>query len=159
MDSLNNLKIDDNQPIPQSSAPAPTPSSSHPPPKHEQLLGKLSGALGGPHPQNLPTQAPPPPPPVPESKHEQLLNTLSSALGNKPVATPPPPPRPEGLLGMLSEVIAPTSPPKKEEAKADSLDEALDWVQRHIFHQGAQHNESAFEQAKDEKIAETIRHE
>ncbi|TFK65343.1 hypothetical protein BDN72DRAFT_773479, partial [Pluteus cervinus] len=45
------------------------------------------------------------------------------------------------------------------EAKEDGLDKAIDFVQEHILRQGPQRNESAFEQAKDEKIAQTIRHE
>ncbi|EAU82806.1 hypothetical protein CC1G_11323 [Coprinopsis cinerea okayama7 len=42
--------------------------------------------------------------------------------------------------------------PKKE----DHLDKAIDLVQEHIFKQGSQKNESAAEQAKDEKIKKGI---
>jgi hypothetical protein len=35
---------------------------------------------------------------------------------------------------------------------------AVDYVQEHILHQGTQKNESALEQAKDAKVADTIRH-
>lgn len=35
----------------------------------------------------------------------------------------------------------------------------VDWVQEHVLGKGDQHNESAFEQAKDEQISDAIRHE
>jgi hypothetical protein len=33
----------------------------------------------------------------------------------------------------------------------------VDWVQENVFKQGQQTNESAFEQAKDERISDAIR--
>ncbi|KAG8817302.1 hypothetical protein FRC17_011290 [Serendipita sp. 399] len=46
----------------------------------------------------------------------------------------------------------------KAEAKEDHLDKGIDFVQEHILHKGDQKHESAFEQAKDRQIADTIRH-
>ncbi|TRM70224.1 hypothetical protein BD626DRAFT_563886 [Schizophyllum amplum] len=43
------------------------------------------------------------------------------------------------------------------EKKEDGLDKGVDWVQEHVFKQGAQTNESAFEQAKDEQMSDAIR--
>ncbi|KAH8829614.1 hypothetical protein DL96DRAFT_1708736 [Flagelloscypha sp. PMI_526] len=43
------------------------------------------------------------------------------------------------------------------EQKEDGLDKAVDYVQEHFLHQGAQNNESAVEQAKDEQISDAIR--
>lgn len=43
------------------------------------------------------------------------------------------------------------------ERKEDGLDKGVDWVQEHVFKQGPQTNESALEQAKDERISDTIR--
>ncbi|KAK5662613.1 hypothetical protein OQA88_8527 [Cercophora sp. LCS_1] len=46
---------------------------------------------------------------------------------------------------------------KQGEKNEDALDKGVDWVQENVFKQGPQNNESAFEQAKDEKISDTIR--
>ncbi|KAL2015275.1 hypothetical protein VTK56DRAFT_5916 [Thermocarpiscus australiensis] len=46
---------------------------------------------------------------------------------------------------------------KQSEQKEDALDKGVDWTQENVFKQGPQNNESAFEQAKDEKISDTIR--
>lgn len=46
---------------------------------------------------------------------------------------------------------------RKGEAKEDSLDKAIDFVQEKVFKQGPQDNESAAEQAKDSAIADFIR--
>ncbi|KAI4520616.1 hypothetical protein K523DRAFT_251751, partial [Schizophyllum commune Tattone D] len=45
----------------------------------------------------------------------------------------------------------------KGEQKEDGLDKAVDFVQEHVLKQGDQKNESAWEQAKDEQISDTIR--
>jgi len=45
----------------------------------------------------------------------------------------------------------------QSERKEDGLDKGVDWVQENVFKQGSQTNESALEQAKDEKISDTIR--
>ncbi|KAF8172088.1 hypothetical protein BJ912DRAFT_1047345 [Pholiota molesta] len=45
----------------------------------------------------------------------------------------------------------------KGEANEDTLDKAIDLFQEHVLKQGPQNNESAIEQAKDEKIASTIK--
>ncbi len=37
------------------------------------------------------------------------------------------------------------------------MGEGVDWVQEHVLGQGAQDNESAIEQAKDEQISDYIR--
>ncbi|KAF8155429.1 hypothetical protein B0H34DRAFT_713234 [Crassisporium funariophilum] len=41
--------------------------------------------------------------------------------------------------------------------KSDPLDKAIDMVQEHVLKQGSQKNESAAEQAKDQKLASGIR--
>ncbi|KAK0636616.1 hypothetical protein B0T17DRAFT_482566 [Bombardia bombarda] len=46
---------------------------------------------------------------------------------------------------------------KESEKNEDILDKGVDWVQENILKQGAQDNESAVEQAKDEKISDFIR--
>ncbi|PGH14277.1 hypothetical protein AJ79_03099 [Helicocarpus griseus UAMH5409] len=46
---------------------------------------------------------------------------------------------------------------KESEKKEDMLDKGIDFVQEHVLGKGPQNNESAFEQAKDEKIADFIR--
>ncbi|TEB21134.1 hypothetical protein FA13DRAFT_1643456 [Coprinellus micaceus] len=43
------------------------------------------------------------------------------------------------------------------ERKEDGLDKGVDFVQERFMGQGAQKNESAFEQAKDEQISDAIR--
>ncbi|EEH38254.1 hypothetical protein PAAG_01175 [Paracoccidioides lutzii Pb01] len=46
---------------------------------------------------------------------------------------------------------------KESEKNEDMLDKGIDFVQEHILGQGPQDNESALEQAKDEKISDFIR--
>ncbi|KAK7750272.1 hypothetical protein SLS62_007789 [Diatrype stigma] len=46
---------------------------------------------------------------------------------------------------------------KESEKDEDALDKGVDWVQEHVLGQGDQSNESAVEQAKDEKISDFIR--
>ncbi|KAF8425335.1 hypothetical protein EV426DRAFT_597203 [Tirmania nivea] len=46
---------------------------------------------------------------------------------------------------------------KSSEAKEDYLDKGVDAFQQHVLGQGPQDNESALEQAKDEKISDFIR--
>ncbi|EEH19429.2 hypothetical protein PABG_01748 [Paracoccidioides brasiliensis Pb03] len=46
---------------------------------------------------------------------------------------------------------------KESEKNEDMLDKGIDFVQEHILGQGPQNNESALEQAKDEKISDFIR--
>ncbi|KAK4213285.1 hypothetical protein QBC37DRAFT_400698 [Rhypophila decipiens] len=63
-----------------------------------------------------------------------------------------------GLLGKLGEVantIGGGGP--QSEHKEDFLDKTIDLVQEKVLKQGAQDNESAIEQAKDEKIAGFVR--
>merc|ERR1712063_101070 len=46
---------------------------------------------------------------------------------------------------------------KKSEQNEDALDKGVDFVQERVLGQGAQDNESALEQAKDEQISDFIR--
>ncbi|KAI1125803.1 hypothetical protein F5Y10DRAFT_246142 [Nemania abortiva] len=46
---------------------------------------------------------------------------------------------------------------KESEKNEDALDKGVDWVQEHVLGQGDQSNESAAEQAKDEKISDFVR--
>jgi len=46
---------------------------------------------------------------------------------------------------------------KKSEKDEDMLDKGIDYVQEHVLGQGQQSNETAFEQAKDDKIADFVR--
>jgi len=46
---------------------------------------------------------------------------------------------------------------KSSEKKEDPLDKGVDMFQQHVMGQGAQDNESALEQAKDEQISDFIR--
>ncbi|KAI9890033.1 MAG: hypothetical protein M1814_004549 [Vezdaea aestivalis] len=46
---------------------------------------------------------------------------------------------------------------RESEAKEDGLDKGIDFVQEKFLGQGAQDNESAVEQAKDEQISDFIR--
>ncbi|KAI5803622.1 hypothetical protein DFH27DRAFT_500109 [Peziza echinospora] len=45
----------------------------------------------------------------------------------------------------------------KSEQNEDALDKGVDFVQERVLGQGAQNNESALEQAKDEQISDFIR--
>ncbi|KAF3919684.1 hypothetical protein ABW20_dc0105903 [Dactylellina cionopaga] len=47
----------------------------------------------------------------------------------------------------------------KGEKKEDGLDKGIDYVQEKFLGQGAQNNESAVEQAKDEQISDFIRNQ
>ncbi|KAG5294440.1 hypothetical protein I7I48_10954 [Histoplasma ohiense] len=46
---------------------------------------------------------------------------------------------------------------RESEKNEDILDKGIDFVQEHVLGQGPQDNESAIEQAKDEKISDFIR--
>ncbi|KAF8465760.1 hypothetical protein BDZ91DRAFT_623221, partial [Kalaharituber pfeilii] len=46
---------------------------------------------------------------------------------------------------------------RQSEAKEDTLDKGIDVVQERVLGQGPQDNESAIEQAKDERISDFIR--
>lgn len=59
-----------------------------------------------------------------------------------------------GLMGTLNSLAGGG---KKSEENEDALDKGVDWVQEHVLGQGPQDNESAIEQAKDEKISDFIR--
>jgi len=133
--------------------------------KEDSLFDKLGGALGG-------GKHTPPPPPAPK-KEETLFDKIGDTLtGHK---TPPPQPKEEHLLDKFTNVITgkKEEPPKpqgitdkinsalgggaKGEAKEGKLDKAIDFFQEHVLKGGDQSNESALEQAKDNKIADTIR--
>ncbi|KAF2973242.1 hypothetical protein GQX73_g246 [Xylaria multiplex] len=59
-----------------------------------------------------------------------------------------------GFLGKLNSLAGGGKESEKDE---DALDKGVDWVQEHVLGQGDQSNESAVEQAKDEKISDFIR--
>ncbi|KAH0542225.1 hypothetical protein FGG08_003347 [Glutinoglossum americanum] len=46
---------------------------------------------------------------------------------------------------------------RESEKNEDYLDKGVDFVQERILHQGPQDNESAIEQAKDERISDFVR--
>ncbi|KAJ3505228.1 hypothetical protein NLJ89_g7530 [Agrocybe chaxingu] len=58
------------------------------------------------------------------------------------------------LIGTLNNALGGGA---KGEKKEDVLDKAVDAFQEHVLKAGAQNNESAVEQAKDEQIANAIR--
>ncbi|KAI9772403.1 MAG: hypothetical protein M1839_002482 [Geoglossum umbratile] len=63
-----------------------------------------------------------------------------------------------GFLSDLGDKInAAAGGGKQSEEKEDSLDKGVDFVQERILGEGPQDNESAIEQAKDEKISDFIR--
>ncbi|KAJ2986346.1 hypothetical protein NUW58_g2799 [Xylaria curta] len=59
-----------------------------------------------------------------------------------------------GFLGKLNNMAGGG---KESEKNEDALDKGVDWVQEHVLGQGDQSNESAVEQAKDERISDFIR--
>ncbi|KAF9480852.1 hypothetical protein BDN70DRAFT_804514 [Pholiota conissans] len=152
--------------------PAPsvaTPAAAAP--AHESVLGKIGSALSGLQhhtgaPHEAAAQAP--------KKDDGLLGKLGDAISGR--KTPPPPPKEQNLLDKLTHVISgkdeqPAKPQgladkinyalgggAKGEQNEDKLDKAIDLFQEHVLKEGPQNNESAIEQAKDKKIADTIRH-
>ncbi|KAK2806721.1 hypothetical protein FQN50_005715 [Emmonsiellopsis sp. PD_5] len=80
------------------------------------------------------------------------------ASGNDRKEEQPPKKEGGGLFGGLGDKLnAAAGGGRESEKKEDMLDKGIDYVQEHVLHQGKQDNESAFEQAKDEKIADFIR--
>ncbi|KAJ8121393.1 hypothetical protein O1611_g10115 [Lasiodiplodia mahajangana] len=66
--------------------------------------------------------------------------------------------RQEGKLGgFMDKLNSVAGGGKESEKNEDALDKGVDWVQEHVLGQGDQSNESAAEQAKDEKISDFIR--
>ncbi|RWA14083.1 hypothetical protein EKO27_g1042 [Xylaria grammica] len=59
-----------------------------------------------------------------------------------------------GFLGKMNSMAGGGKDSEKNE---DVLDKGVDWVQEHVLGQGDQSNESAVEQAKDEKISDFVR--
>jgi len=59
--------------------------------------------------------------------------------------------------GMMDKLHGMVGGGTQSEKNEDGLDKGVDWVQENVFKQGAQNNESALEQAKDEKISDMIR--
>ncbi|KAI5865242.1 hypothetical protein GGS23DRAFT_594785 [Durotheca rogersii] len=59
--------------------------------------------------------------------------------------------------GIVDKLHAMAGGGKESEKNEDALDKGVDWVQEHILGQGDQSNESAVEQAKDERISDFIR--
>ncbi|KAH0555619.1 hypothetical protein GP486_006436 [Trichoglossum hirsutum] len=63
-----------------------------------------------------------------------------------------------GLLdGLGDKLNSAAGGGRESEKKEDYLDKGVDFVQERILGQGPQDNESAIEQAKDEKISDYIR--
>jgi len=61
------------------------------------------------------------------------------------------------LNGLGSKVNEAAGGGKESEKNEDLLDKGVDFVQEKFMGAGPQDNESAFEQAKDEKISDMIR--
>ncbi|CAG8956778.1 hypothetical protein HYFRA_00011167 [Hymenoscyphus fraxineus] len=61
------------------------------------------------------------------------------------------------LSGITEKLNGAAGGGKESEKNEDYLDKGVDFVQQHILGQGPQDNESAIEQAKDEKISDFIR--
>lgn len=143
-------------------APAPTPVAV--PQSEETIADKFSSLLSG-------RKTPPPPPPP---KEESLADKIGGVFGGGK-KTPPPPPEDTGLVGHFQKLMGreeeePKRPETlgdkinsafgggaKGEKNEDHLDKAIDLIQEHGFGQGKQHDESASEQFKDERIADAIR--
>ncbi|KAF5349486.1 hypothetical protein D9756_008919 [Leucocoprinus leucothites] len=155
--------------------PTPPQTAKH---GHESIFNKIGDAV-----DNLSGKpaSPPPPPPAP-AKSENIFDKIGDAFsGERQHAPPPPPPKPEGIFDKISDALRggkheqPQKPQTlgdkigdkvnnafgggaRGEAQEDHLDKAIDFVQEHVLKEGAQSNESAFEQAKDERIAGVLRH-
>ncbi|CCX10369.1 hypothetical protein FPQ18DRAFT_302584 [Pyronema domesticum] len=61
--------------------------------------------------------------------------------------------------GFMDSINSALGGGQKSEAKEDHLDKGIDYVQEKFLGQGPQNNESAIEQAKDEKISDFIRNQ
>ncbi|KAI9767576.1 MAG: hypothetical protein M1840_005613 [Geoglossum simile] len=61
------------------------------------------------------------------------------------------------LSGLGDKLNAAAGGGRESEKKEDYLDKGVDYVQERILGQGPQDNESAIEQAKDERISDFIR--
>lgn len=59
--------------------------------------------------------------------------------------------------GLMDKLHGAVGGGPESEKKEDGLDKGVDWVQENVFKQGAQNNENAIEQAKDEQISDFIR--
>jgi len=103
-----------------------------------------------------------------------FVNKLTNSEKNKPVHT-------QGQTqggGLMDKLHGMAGGGQQSEHKEDALDKGafppfppishrleptlnpltgVDWVQENVFKQGPQNNENALEQAKDEKISDTIR--
>ncbi|PPQ65837.1 hypothetical protein CVT24_012064 [Panaeolus cyanescens] len=148
----------------------PPPPPPPPEPKKEGLdavFDKLGDVISG----KKPTQAAPPPEPKKEG-----IEGLFDKIGNKITGKDEPPPPPPSLIQKVSEVVIktddkPVEKPSglgnklnhalgggaKGEAEEGRLDKAIDLFQEYVLKEGPQHHESAIEQAKDKKIADTLR--
>ncbi|KAK2766705.1 hypothetical protein FQN54_006018 [Arachnomyces sp. PD_36] len=59
--------------------------------------------------------------------------------------------------GFMDKLNSAAGGGKESEKKEDYVDKGVDYVQENFLGQGKQDNESAFEQAKDDKIADFVR--
>ncbi|KAK0611282.1 hypothetical protein B0T14DRAFT_441413 [Immersiella caudata] len=88
-----------------------------------------------------------------------FVNKLTDSEKNKPVHTQGVN-QPQGTSsggGFMDKLHGMAGGGPHSEKNEDALDKGVDWVQENVFKQGQQTNESALEQAKDEKISDTIR--
>ncbi|CAA7260952.1 unnamed protein product [Cyclocybe aegerita] len=146
--------------------PPPPPAPVVQPKKEESVFDKIGDALSG--------RKTPPPPVAQPQKSDSVFDKIGDALSGR--KTPPPaPPKKDNLLDKIGDVLGgkkeePAKPQglmdklnhhlgggAKGEAEEGKLDKAIDLFQEHVLKEGPQHNESALEQAKDKKIADTIR--
>ncbi|KLU87175.1 hypothetical protein MAPG_06178 [Magnaporthiopsis poae ATCC 64411] len=83
-----------------------------------------------------------------------FMDKLGSLAGGQKESQPQ---KEESSGGFMDKINSMAGGGKSSEKNEDALDKGVDWVQEHVLGQGAQNNESAFEQAKDEQISDFIR--
>ncbi|KAK0649559.1 hypothetical protein B0T16DRAFT_389589 [Cercophora newfieldiana] len=88
-----------------------------------------------------------------------FVNKLTGSEKNKPVHTQGNQQAPSSSSGggFMDKLHGMAGGGPHSEKNEDALDKGVDWAQENVFKQGSQTNESALEQAKDEKISDTIR--
>ncbi|KAG8853721.1 hypothetical protein FRB91_004423, partial [Serendipita sp. 411] len=90
-----------------------------------------------------------PPAPPPKKDWKDKLNEMAGG-GAKSEAK-------EGMFHFRIQTEASLASTRLANTPIDHLDKTIDFVQEHVLHKGDQKNESAFEQAKDNQIADALR--